>query len=411
MATIRKRGTYQFQALVRRKGHPKQIKTFESKAEAEKWARAVEAEIDSGSFQDRRSMAKITLAQALQMYGEKVSIKKCESHKELARIKKFCELPLASKSMDELNALDFVNYRDMRLQVVSGSAVRLELALLSHLYTIAINEWRWPLSNPLKTVSKPRPNPPRERRLTEDEYKRLFKAIHRDEARSTRIWLDAAVRLGLETGMRSGEVLKAKWANLNLKTRILVLPHTKNKKSRHVPMTKEAVALLETLPRNSEYIISGFHDVNGLGKALRKACKIAGIENFRFQDIRHEVASQRAPHATQLTMQETMGWKSPEMARRYFNPSDEERVEIVDQITEGIKAKRQKRLAAAQAESQGGKHESTENSAETAQNQLSKSGLAAQGIALTSLPISSFSLKSFSLPGVPALRGAQTLRN
>jgi len=42
MAPFRKRGPYQWPAQVRKKGHPLQIKNFETHAEAEQWARAIE---------------------------------------------------------------------------------------------------------------------------------------------------------------------------------------------------------------------------------------------------------------------------------------------------------------------------------------------------------------------------------
>lgn len=54
MANITKRGEYQFQALIRRKGYPSQTKTFESKKEAEAWARSIESAMDHCLFLDRR---------------------------------------------------------------------------------------------------------------------------------------------------------------------------------------------------------------------------------------------------------------------------------------------------------------------------------------------------------------------
>jgi hypothetical protein len=50
MASFRKRGPYQWQAQVRKKGHPTQTKTFETRAEAEQWARAIEVEMDKGAL-------------------------------------------------------------------------------------------------------------------------------------------------------------------------------------------------------------------------------------------------------------------------------------------------------------------------------------------------------------------------
>lgn len=48
MATFRKRGPYQWEAQIRRKGYPAQSKTFNTKAEAEAWANVVESEMTRG---------------------------------------------------------------------------------------------------------------------------------------------------------------------------------------------------------------------------------------------------------------------------------------------------------------------------------------------------------------------------
>ena len=48
MATVRKRGPYQWQAQARKKGQPLQTKTFETRAVAEQWARAIEVEMIKG---------------------------------------------------------------------------------------------------------------------------------------------------------------------------------------------------------------------------------------------------------------------------------------------------------------------------------------------------------------------------
>ena len=45
MASIIKRGDYQYQATVRRKGFSKQCKTFETERDAKNWAKVIESEI------------------------------------------------------------------------------------------------------------------------------------------------------------------------------------------------------------------------------------------------------------------------------------------------------------------------------------------------------------------------------
>lgn len=82
MATITERGDYQFQEIIRRKGYPAQTKTFESRADAERWVREVEANIDTGHFRDRREVERTTLGQANEtgMVAEKNRILKLQSN-------------------------------------------------------------------------------------------------------------------------------------------------------------------------------------------------------------------------------------------------------------------------------------------------------------------------------------------
>ena len=53
MATLRKRGPYQWEAQIRRRGYPAQSKTFENKAEAEAWAQMIESEMARGAWVSR----------------------------------------------------------------------------------------------------------------------------------------------------------------------------------------------------------------------------------------------------------------------------------------------------------------------------------------------------------------------
>jgi hypothetical protein len=64
-----------------------------------------------------------------------------------------------------------------KLVLRSNNAVRLELALLSHLLTVAIKEWgiRLPF-NPVANIRQPAPGAGRNRRLTPAESKRLLAA-------------------------------------------------------------------------------------------------------------------------------------------------------------------------------------------------------------------------------------------
>ena len=76
MASIYKRGPYQWQALIRRKGFETQAKVFNTKAEAETWANVTESEMVRGVFVSRKEAENTTLAEALDRYLQEVSSKK-----------------------------------------------------------------------------------------------------------------------------------------------------------------------------------------------------------------------------------------------------------------------------------------------------------------------------------------------
>lgn len=141
MASIINRGSYQFQAIVRRKGHPTQTKAFESKKEAEAWATVIESEMVRGVFISRTKAERTTLAAALERYLIEVTPSKKGHAQEERRIKAWLEHPLARRSLASLTSTDFAKYRDERLKSVSTSTVTKELALISNLFTIAIKEW------------------------------------------------------------------------------------------------------------------------------------------------------------------------------------------------------------------------------------------------------------------------------
>lgn len=340
MATIRNRGPHQYQALVRQKGYPTLIRTFETKKEAEAWAKEQESKMDQGLFRDRREAEHTTLHDALQRYLEQVTVHKRGRKAEENRIRMFQEHPLAQRSMGSLQAKDFATYRDQRVQEVSNNTVRLELALLSHLYTVAIKEWCFPIEHELKNIRKPKPGAARERRLVDDEEARLLQGAKEIPSPKLRFWLTACIRIGISTGMRAGEILSLDWKQVNLTRRFIKLEQTKNGNTRIVPLNPDALGVLEALPKTiTGKVIPHFYDTPALDNAFKKACVAAGIQDLVFHDLRHEAASRLAPHIPVQTLAKVMGWKTLQMAMRYYNPTEDELVRAVTQPFEsGIRS-------------------------------------------------------------------------
>lgn len=338
MSSICKRGPYQYQAIIRRKGYPSQTKTFESRQEAEAWARSVESKMDDNTFRDRRMIKEMTLKDALQRYLVEITSQKRGQVQERNRILQLQRHPLAMRSLESLQSKDFAAYREDRLEQVSPSSVRLEMAILSHLYTIAMQEWSLPLTHELENVRKPPIQTGRDRRLLNDEEERLFRAIQNQKVTGNKLWLAACVSLAIETGMRAGEILRCKWSQVDLQTGCIRLDKTKNGTKRTVPLTEEAVRVLTSLPHSGADVIPNFYDTSGLNRAFKRACQAANIEDLKFHDLRHEAATRLAPHMKVQDLAKVMGWKTLQMAMRYYNPTDGELVQMVRRARQSAKA-------------------------------------------------------------------------
>jgi len=70
MATFIKRGKGQWQVKIRRKGWPLQTKTFETKGDAEAWAREIESEMDRGVFVSRKEAECSTFREVIERFRE-----------------------------------------------------------------------------------------------------------------------------------------------------------------------------------------------------------------------------------------------------------------------------------------------------------------------------------------------------
>lgn len=342
MATITKRGDLQWQAKVRRKGHPAQSKTFDSRADAEKWARHTENSMDRGIFVSRAEAERMTLREALDIYEKEVTPAKKGSVQETHRINKWRRHKLACSSLAALRAKDFAEHRDARLSEGAAPAtVRLELAVVSHLFNTVSKEWGIYVENPIRNIRMPRVKNDRDRRLIEDEEARLLKALTSPAGERSNSEVKPVVVLALETAMRQGELLSLRWEHVDLRRQVAHLPDTKNGTSRDVPLSSRAVEVLRALPRNisgnvfssteSALKQSWVRAVRRARKEYEEECRTAGMEqnprllvNLHFHDLRHEATSRLAEKLALHELMKVTGHKDTRMLARYYHPRAED---------------------------------------------------------------------------------------
>jgi integrase len=274
MTSIRKRkGKYQVQIRIQRKNL---TKTFSNLKDARKWGSHYENKVNLGNELEVLDK-KLTLADLINRYLKEITPTKKGWHMETIRLKRLLRQPISKTPVYLLKTKDFVEYKDERIK--GGKiACRYDLTLLHHLYNVTIKQWGYLInSNPISNVPKPRPNPSRERRLSDNELKYIlnekFKNPH----------MQNIINLAIETGMRRGEILSIR--NQNLMENYIWLPDSKNGSPRRIPLTIKAKAILErsTLP----YPITP----NALRLAWNRMLKRSGIKDLHFHDLRHEAIS------------------------------------------------------------------------------------------------------------------------
>lgn len=100
----------------------------------------------------------------------------------------------------------------------------------------------------------------------------------------------AVIRWALATAMRRSEIATMRWEHVNIQQRSAYLPETKNGTARTVPLSREAAAIIKSLPRRLDGLVFGI-SANAISLAWKRTVAAAGIDGLHFHDLRHEAIS------------------------------------------------------------------------------------------------------------------------
>ncbi|MHB8369345.1 MAG: site-specific integrase [Leptospirales bacterium] len=312
MAYFQKRSG-SWRAIVKRKGFERITRTFDTKAEAEIWAATLESEMGRGIFVSQKEAENTTLSDALDRYEREISSPKKGHLQEKKRIRTWKSHPLSKRFLASIQGKDIAAWRDARIKSgSSANTVRLDLAIISHLFEIARKEWGMEgLKNPVKSIRLPSPPSGRDRRLQPGELEKILESGSEE--------MGHVVRFALETAMRRGELAGMTWNMVDLKKRTVTLPETKNGQKRIVPLSSVAVTILKD--RISTRRIDGEVwdiELDAISKDFAKACRKVGISDLHFHDLRHEATSRLFENGFDTMEVATItGHKTLQMLKRY----------------------------------------------------------------------------------------------
>jgi integrase len=212
-----------------------------------------------------------------------------------------------------IRKVDIDRYITNRSGEVAAATVRREVVTLKHALSKAV-DWEIIPINPAQKVELPKEPPGRVRYLQPTELRCLLQECPE--------WLRPIVGLAVTTGMRRSEILKLRWLDIDFEHRCVLLPQTKNGEGRIVYLNESAVAAISSLPAypSAPPLERLFPAVSPakVTVTFARACVKAGIEDFRFHDLRHTAASWlRMKGADIHTVALLLGHKDLRMAARY----------------------------------------------------------------------------------------------
>lgn len=330
MASIRNRNG-KWQARITRKGQRAVAKSFSNKQDAEKWARQLESEMDKGCYTNLVLAERTLFSEIIERYIQEVTLKTRSMREDTYRLKALARHPIAKQSMLNLTPMKVAEYRDERLkQVCNGTVIR-ELSYFSSIINHARREWGINIDNPIPLVKKPPSTKGRSRILTEKELARFYEALT-PRVKNANHWILPLTQFALATAMRRGEILGLRWGDVDLDKQTAHIPMTKNGDSRTVPLSSQAIEILQLLPRSISGKVFPITKTT-LSAAIERARKKANLEDFHFHDLRHMAITRLAEKLPNLIeLSAVSGHRSLAMLKRYYHPKAEDIARKLDKI-------------------------------------------------------------------------------
>jgi integrase len=360
MAVIEKRktkeGKIQYRVKVRLKGFPPQTSTHERMSDAKRWAQDTESAMREGRHFKTTEAKKHTLGELVDRYIRDVLPQKKKSQKKQTAQLLWWKEQIGCYLLSDMTPALIGEKRDELFRGItyrgtqrSSATVVRYLSALSHAFSVAVKEWGWLEDSPMRKVTKLKESRGRVRFLDEGEKDRLLQACKE----SLNPHLFPVVMLAISTGMRYGEIINLTWADVDLSRKRIILHETKNGERRAVPIAGQAIELLAQLekkrridtnflfPKGRLTSASSFQE--GSQEKVQKpaqmrnawvaAIKKAGIQDFRFHDLRHCAASYLAMSGASLAeIADILGHKTLAMVKRYAHLSDSHKHTVVDRM-------------------------------------------------------------------------------
>jgi integrase len=325
-------GKVSYRAKVRIKGFRTVSSTHDRLTDAVRWRQQTEADIRRGRYFQTAEAKKHTFGELVDRYIKNVLPRKPTSEKKQAAQLLWWKEQIGYRLLSDVNTALIVEIRDKLLNGItyrhskrSPATVNRYLAVLSHAFSVAVNEWQWLTESPIKRL-KQKESTGRIRFLSDDERDRLLKACK--EIKNKYLYL--VVLIALSTGLRLNEILSLRypdmqWENDNC---LIVIKKTKNGHPHVVPLVGIAKQLLAEYSKirrlDTDLVFPATKGLKPRPASIRaawdEALKNADIKDFSFHCLRHTAASWLAQtNVSGPIIQKILNHRSSNISARYIH--------------------------------------------------------------------------------------------
>lgn len=340
-----------FKATVTLKGCPRTSKTFDRKSDAEDWAKKTEYELKHQRVFGHAHHKSKVLSDAIDRYLAGLEDVNPGRHKGVAPLLEWWSNKIGSLKMGNLSKDVVLQQRDkLKAMHVKGNAtlpklsnarVNRYVAALIRVLNVATDDWDWIPKNPLDGLEMlPEPTG-RTRFLQSDDLAKLLQAVRDSDNRD----LETIVALAITTGARRGEIERIRRRDIDFAQQKILLPKTKNGQPRIIHLVEPALSLMTKacvrpgIDKDSFIFASPCERSrpNSFRRAWKTATRRAGLEDFRFHDLRHTAASNFAKHGAGLhQIGELLGHRSLGATRRYTHLVEKDLAAIVESTAQKV---------------------------------------------------------------------------
>ncbi|HEY9268195.1 MAG TPA: site-specific integrase [Methylotenera sp.] len=362
---VTRRGKDKWQVSIRIKGDTPVYRTFNNKAEADKFAKITVGEMLAGKKINSIEATRTTLSEIINKYKVSVLPTLKAKSQQLSRLR-IIEEKLGDRFLVKITADEIIKFRNDRSKTLADNSVNREVSTLKSLLAYANDACNIILPNGVPKVKKLKIDDSRSRRITDDEILAILKHVGQTKE------LIPIVKFALFTAARRGEIANLKKSDVNLKIPNVTFVNTKNNsENRTIPLASLALELIRDLLVNSTKKrrlqkskidgkpVKNENDVyvfalsaSGISQAFERARKRArkhyeqecvsnGMDpdkdfliDLRFHDLRHEATSRLATVMHNIIeLSKITGHSDPKTVSRYYNMTHEELVSKMNNLS------------------------------------------------------------------------------